>query len=99
MKIYSIITICITLGLFYSLAVIEQKKKANIETQKAFAEKLFINKAEINCKTTTSSAKQSFEMSVTGKEHRYLNTGISFMEFDIEPAQEKEENVYIVSND
>lgn len=88
MKIYSLITICITLGLFYGLAVFEQNKKANEENEEAsMNQKMFYHK-NLVCKSSVAFEEQSFEMMVSGKDHRYLNTGITFLDHRIETELE-----------
>jgi hypothetical protein len=99
MKTYSFIVICLTLGLFYSLAVKmeHQKKQESIALKMQSStvnhntdlDLLTVKKhCSKNSIMITSDTKlnhhvdinDDFSMHVTGKEHRYLNTGVSFIE-------------------
>lgn len=91
MKIYSLITICITLGLFYALAVFEQNKKANEKKQEAGIDEMTTYHRNWVCNAKISSNEQSFDMMVSGKEHRYLHTGISFLEYQTDTDRDRNE--------
>ncbi len=80
MKIYSIAIICLTLGLFYSLAVHQQKNWTSKEL-KSFVSEIYMDNFEHESDIAPYlMMEDDFSMQVTGKEHRYLNTGISYME-------------------
>lgn len=89
MKLYSTLIICFTLGIFYSLAVYQQNK-LNIKE---------LSSIEPDYKTDYLAHEadmapyllydDEFSMHVTGKEHRYLHTGVSFLEYP-ELYQEKQ---------
>ena len=101
MKIYSFILICLTLGVFYSLAVKMEHQK-NLEEKSSIIQeqllkdnpdshKISLNTSCSNHSTrlTTDSEQihyldinDDFSMQVTGKAHRYLNTGVSFIDRD-----------------
>lgn len=99
MKTYSFILICLTLGLFYTLAVNmeHQKKQENIALK--MPSSAVNNNTDFHMLTVKKSCSKNsivmtsdtehdhhvhinddFSMHVTGKEHRYLNTGVSFIE-------------------
>ena len=95
MKTYSIIIICLTLGVFYSLAVkLEHQKKSlklhvaalaemNANSQNNLFNKCsnnYINSTSDNIHSVYYDNNDAFSMQVIGKERRYLNTGISFIE-------------------
>ena len=84
MKIYSLITISLTLGLFYALAVFEQNKKVNEEKQKTSFEEMMTYQSNRLCDSRFSTDETSFDMKVSGKDHKYLNTGITFLEYETE---------------
>ena len=89
MKIYSILIICFTLGLFYSLAV-QQQNKLNTKELRSFDSDYEIN--NLNHKPEMVPQffiEDEFSMHVTGKEHRYLNTGISFIEYTEAPIEKE----------
>lgn len=89
MKTYSILIICFTLGLFYNLAVYQQNK-LNSKEVKSFASEYEVNNFDHEDDIVPYFfIEDEFSMHVTGKEHRYLNTGISFIEFP-EVTQEKQ---------
>ena len=115
MKTYSFVLVCLTLGIFYSLAVkMEHEKKleskialmqshdsnisANLKNM-AF-EKSCSKKSEVITSQKISSnhigLHDDFSMQVTGKQHIYLNTGVSFIEFQ-DSKNEKENNVMQIS--
>jgi hypothetical protein len=80
MKIYSVLIISLTLGLFYSLAV-HQQNKLNLKEIKSFDSNYEINNLDQEPDMENYLfVEDEFSMYVTGKEHRYLNTGISFIE-------------------
>jgi hypothetical protein len=80
MKIYSVLIISLTLGLFYSLAVQEQNK-LNLKEIKSVDSNYEINNLDQEPDMEPYLfIEDEFSMHVTGKEHRYLNTGISFIE-------------------
>jgi len=80
MKIYSVLIISLTLGLFYSLAVQEQNK-LNLKEIKSVDSNYEINNLDQESDMEPYLLMEDeFSMHVTGKEHRYLNTGISFIE-------------------
>jgi hypothetical protein len=80
MKIYSVLIISLTLGLFYSLAVQEQNK-LNLKEIKSVDSNYEINNLDQESDMEPYLfMEDEFSMHVTGKEHRYLNTGISFIE-------------------
>jgi hypothetical protein len=80
MKIYSVLIISLTLGLFYSLAVQEQNK-LNLKEIKSVDSNYEINNLDQEPDMEPYLfMEDEFSMHVTGKEHRYLNTGISFIE-------------------
>ena len=84
MKTLSIFIICITLGLFYSLAL-DQQNKRNIKNQKTLdQEKKIHSMMHESYMVPYLHRDEDFSMQVTGKEHRYLNTGISFIENNLE---------------
>ena len=88
MKTLSIFIICITLGLFYSLAV-DQQNKLNIKNQKTLDhEKKIHSMIHESYMVPYLHEDEDFSMQVTGKEHRYLNTGISFIENNPETETE-----------
>ena len=96
MKIYSILIMSLTLVLFYNLAVSQQNER---ESQPKSAD--FENKTD-HFKEHTSTVpyvliEDEFSMQVTGKEHRYLNTGISFIEFT--ESTEKKQCLVAVINE
>jgi hypothetical protein len=99
MKTYSFILICLTLGVFYSLAVkMEHQKNLEENSTKIQAlvlqnntdsQKLSLLKSCSNhsARLTTDSEQShhydindDFSMQVTGKAHKYLNTGVSFID-------------------
>jgi len=99
MKTYSFIVICLTLGIFYSLAVkMEHQKNLEAKSKKIHALVLQDNtnaerfsspkvRSNYNVNVTTDSEQSyhydindDFSMQVTGKAHKYLNTGVSFIE-------------------
>jgi len=88
MKIYSILIMSLTLVLFYNLAVSQQNKRESESKSPDFKHKTVDFK-----KHTTFEPyvliEDEFSMQVTGKEHRYLNTGISYIEY-AEAAQKKQ---------
>ncbi|MGB5321683.1 hypothetical protein, partial [Lutimonas sp.] len=76
MKIYSVLIISLTLGLFYSLAVQEQNK-LNLKEIKSVDSNYEINNFDHEDDIVPYFfIEDEFSMHVTGKEHRYLNTGI-----------------------
>ena len=80
MKIYSVLIISLTLGLFYSLAV-HQQNKLNLKEIKSVDSNYEINNLDQEPDMEAYLfVEDEFSMHVTGKEHRYLNTGISFIE-------------------
>ena len=101
MKTYSFILICLTLGVFYSLAV-KMEHQNNLEEKSIIIQDLALKNnpdAQIHALNKTCSNNDSslttdseqnhhydinddFSMQVTGKAHRYLNTGVSFIEYD-----------------
>ena len=89
MKLYSLITICITLGLFYALAVFEQNKKANEEKLESNLEEIVTYHRNLACTGIYSFNQSSFDMIVTGKEHRYLNTGITLLEDETQYTRDR----------
>lgn len=100
MKLYSLITICITLGLFYALAVFEQNKKVNEEKKDSSVEEIITYHRTERCYGSLSSDETSFDMMVTGKEHRYLNTGITLSDYEFESEPDRINiNTLIVSHD
>ena len=113
MKTYSFILICLTLGIFYSLAVkMEHKNKLerkivsmhSAETNKVpdmktvSFEKSCSNKSDVLTSDKISGSHQGlhddFSMQVTGKQHKYLNTGVSFIEY----ADSENESVNNIMN-
>ena len=101
MKTYSFIVICLTLGIFYSLAVKMEHQK-NLEEKSDMIQNLVLknNTGDDNrtliktCSNHSTSLptdmeqnhhldiNDDFSMQVTGKAHRYLNTGVSFIDHD-----------------
>ena len=92
MKTLSIIIIFITLGIFYTLAI-DQQNKLEKDQQTDPVETSMIHESYIS---PYIQVEEDFSMHVTGKEHRYLNTGISFIEFGNETV---ENHVMIVQTD
>jgi len=106
MKTYSFILICLTLGVFYSLAVKMEHQK-NLEEKSSIIQELLLKnnadaqKSSLNktCSNhsinlTTDSEQNhhldindDFSMQVTGKAHKYLNTGVSFIDHDDSTAK------------
>ena len=100
MKLYSLITICITLGLFYALAVFEQNKKANEKRSESNFKKINTFHHNLACTRSFTLNEASFDMIVTGKEHRYLNTGITSLDRETEYDDESDNlNSFLVAND
>ena len=89
MKIYSIIIICLTLSISYNLAL-HQENKLEVKELKSDYTETAINKFNQESQREHHSIiEDEFSLQVTGKEHRYLNTGISFIEFP-EKTKQKE---------
>jgi len=89
MKTYSILIICLTLGLFYSLAV-HQQNTLNTKELKSFDGTY--ETYDVNQESDVVPyffIEDEFSMHVTGKEHRYLNTGISFIEYPEVPMEKE----------
>ena len=99
MKTYSFIVICLTLGIFYSLAVkMEHQKNFEKKSKKIHAlviqdntnadkssSHIDISNHNINVTTKIEQShhfdiNDDFSMQVTGKAHKYLNTGVSFID-------------------
>lgn len=97
MKTYSIIIVCLTLGIFYGLAVKMEHQK-NLTAQAAKNKMLEVQKAgstienlSFSCTKHVNSynaavnenvyfdQNDDFSSQITGKERRYLNTGISYI--------------------
>lgn len=117
MKIYSFILICLTLGVFYSLAVKMEHQK-NLEEKSSIIQELVLkaspdsqnsslNTACSNHSTSlTTDSEQNhyldinddFSMQVTGKAHRYLNTGVSFIEYDNSASKSDEKDTEIAGS-
>ena len=89
MKIYSILIMSLTLVLFYNLAVFQQNKLDRSELKPIGFEKKTDQFKKHAAIVPYVHIEDEFSMQVTGKEHRYLNTGISFIE-DAEAAQKKQ---------
>lgn len=81
MKTFSIAIISFTLLLFYNLAL-QQQNERNLEP----VETIYHEKIESHRSNETSDTNEveEFSMHVTGKEHRYLNIGISYIEEPLE---------------
>ena len=84
MKTFSIFIICITLGIFYTLAVQQQNSLHEKDLKRRTAETSMNNVNSGAYMSTYKHVEEDFSMHVTGKEHRYLNTGISWIEYDTE---------------
>ena len=81
MKLFSITVILITLGLFYTLAQEEQKKWKSQEVKTFESHKKTSHELQQNFDNTAHlMIEDDFSMQVTGKEHRYLHTGITYYE-------------------
>lgn len=89
MKIYSIIIVCITLGTFYGLAInLEHQKQTDHHSNEirisTLDTKKFSKVSEKKMSEQTQGVyydhNDDFSKQVTGKESRYLHTGISFIE-------------------
>ena len=80
MKIYSVIIMSITLGIFYSLAVHQQKNWKAKELKTFTPEKQMEDFGTASGIVPYLMIEDEFSMQVTGKEHRYLNTGMSYIE-------------------
>ncbi len=114
MKTHSIIIVCLTLGIFYGLAIKleHEKKSAHYSNELHSTSVVHSEKVQktVKYKHCSSSFKQhytehsdgvyydhhdDFSMQVTGKENRYLQTGISFIESnaDSTPMNEVAMNV------
>jgi len=79
MKSFSIAVICLTLVLFYSLAVHQQGNIQHSECDSLVTVN-DISKEQLQIDTETHLYfEDDFAMQVTGKEHRYLHTGISYL--------------------
>jgi hypothetical protein len=87
MKIYSILIMSLTLVLFYNLAVSQQNKRESESKSPDFKHKTVDFKKHSTIEPYVL-IEDEFSMQVTGKEHRYLNTGISYIEY-AEAAQKK----------
>ena len=81
MRTLSILIICLTLAIFYSLARYQQNK-FDAKLQKIDAvENNRIHETSIGLYLDPYvDIEEDFSMEVTGKEHRYLNTGLSCIE-------------------
>ncbi len=89
MKLYSTLIICLTLGIFYSLAVYQQNKlnlKGPTTIEPEYKIENLSHEADM---APYLLFDDEFSMHVTGKEHRYLHTGVSFLEYP-ELYQEKQ---------
>jgi len=105
MKTYSFIIICLTLGVFYSLAVkmehqnnLEQRSNSiqvSLLKNNTDAPNLTLIKSCSNHSSNLTTDQKDnhhvginddFSMQVTGKAHKYLNTGVSFIEYDTSNA-------------
>lgn len=89
MKIYSILIMSLTLVLFYNLAVFQQNKRDMSETKTSDLNHKAVHFKKHATIKTYVLIEDEFSMQVTGKEHRYLNTGISYIEY-AETAQKKQ---------
>lgn len=78
MKSFSITIISLTLVCFYTLAVDQQKKWQNDEELSLEVYHVKKNQLQVD-KATNIYFEDDFAMQVTGKEHRYLNIGISYL--------------------
>lgn len=96
MKIYSILIMSLTLVLFYNLAVFEQNKRDRPEQESSDFENKIDHLKEHPAIVPYVLIEDEFSMQVTGKEHRYLNTGISYIE-DAEATQKKQCIVAVVN--
>ena len=79
MKTFSIFIICVTLAIFYSLAV-DQQNKLDKKNQKPEASELHLENMQEAYMTPYMHIEEDFSMEVTGKDHIYLNTGLSYIE-------------------
>ena len=89
MKIYSTFIICFTLSLFYSLAVHQQNNLGKKELTSFDADYEIHHVNHEPDIAPYPFIEDEFSMQVTGKEHRYLNTGISFIEHPELPAEKQ----------
>lgn len=99
MKTYSIIIVCLTLGIFYGLAVkLEHQKQLtqyatdvqSVSKNLVIADAPVVNKSQCSSRLLVTfnvenhgvfyDHNDEFSKQVTGKENRYLHTGISFIE-------------------
>lgn len=114
MKTYSFILICLTLGLFYSLAV-KMEHDRKLENMSALHSADIIEKTDLQSHASnkcysndivilTSDKLPSnhlglhddFSLQVTGKQHKYLNTGVSFIQIQ-DSKNEPKNNVTSLS--
>lgn len=80
MKTLSIFIICITLMIFYKLAVDQQNKIAVKQHKIDAIEKNINSVGNQYYADPYFHFEDEFSMHVTGKEHRFLNKGISYIE-------------------
>jgi len=98
MKLYSLLLMCLTLGIFYGLAEHEQNNRSNKEFENQSTHDLVKDaNLELNVIEVPKS-NDEFANHVTGKDHMYLNTGISYMEMEIETSQDLKINQCIAEN-
>jgi len=97
MKALSIFIICLTLGIFYNLAMYQQNK-FDAKLQKIDAvENNMIHETSIGSYLDPYvDIEEDFSMEVTGKEHRYLNTGLSYIEHEY---QSKKKHVMVAQTE
>lgn len=96
MKTLSIFIICITMVIFYKLAVDQQNKLA-VKQHK-------INTIEKNINSLGNQYyadpylhfEDEFSLHITGKEHRFLNKGLSYIELTLE---NEKKHVTVVQTD
>lgn len=98
MKTYSLLLICLTLGLFYGLAVNEQNNR-NYESAKRLVTSNVLEEDIIDSHSVEyNSMEDEFVNHVTGKDHMFLNTGISYIEEHNEPYKLINVNKCIAEN-
>jgi len=97
MKIYSILIMSLTLVLFYNLAVFQQNKLDKSELKSFDFENKTVHFKKHATIVPYVLIEDEFSMQVTGKEHRYLNTGISYIEYA--EATQKKQCIVAIANE